>query len=1302
MEQNTSTVPHMRTSALTAAVTAVAFVPNSQFILACVGPYLRLYSLDGGERAELRTELRFPVQSLHGIRNLREQEDGSPSHFTFLVFGGRCAGKVDLEVSPTNTQLTLQAKYWSKDWILDARVCRCQLEECSVCPATSPLRECVVIGTAHNTVEVWDTYGGFLGESLSKGCEDSSILYCMALQGDALHSLLISAGTVFNQVLLWEYVSEGRIQHRIYAHDGVLNQITWMPYSDTPSFSTVSDDRTLRTWSFSPTSNSYEQSAISYGHSSRVWVSLQVSTHAVASGGEDGTVRLWDNEGNSICSISDHESSVQSLSYSPQLGLIASGSSSGSLLLHWIPSDFPKGFSLTDEIKVPCRIARYASGSVVLAVRTPIPPTAAAPQENLSSESKEDGVVEPMSVEKPSGADTANLMESGKRKKPIDLTASNHAADSGGKTEKEEVAKKGTKKSKSKKKKKKDLPNYVRSFSFLDCDHVIACTFDGGVYSLSRQHGNVTTQTKKDESAMPIETVEGKEELKLEGRWTWHLLSVVPSAVSVGISPCNSFVAVGTALGYVYLLRLETVGTNCCGTIDCTLLGSWQAARSIINKIDIATTANEENDTEPTYTIVILAVTALGGNVWSLPSPSSGTSVPSSLDLRATHTAVVSTGAKTTPFTAAKLLLLSGSRCAVVCGDRRGNVYIFDAGVISTVSPPSLSIDESPAVLEATTKLYHVHEVNAVERIFSSVVDPLRLYSVSKDGHVVRYRIKVDPTIDSLCLVKTLSLPSRPLRFTNVIHETHGGSLILGGLIGDEFVLWNFTESREVMRFHYGGGVNKPFAAYFNQNSSGFSNFVIGYSPLRSSPHLVLYSSLRLPPADSPSSSVVGAFGQHPPRSLLTSNVATPFHSRLSTSVRTHRWPQDASSGNPNSIIVLTSSEDNTIKVSSLLDDGPMGKSFRVCETVEEQPDIVRCLSSLEYTHPVSGTRGLLVFSGGRDELFQSFFVSPSSSLSHRFDIASLQSTRDVTGSRSQVSNDADSVTIRYSSIEVLDLYSEEAKSLLSSAPSFSSLITSHSVLLCLTTMAGVVRIVLFNPVEASFLSLVEVQAHQYPILSSSLICDSASGQYLLFTGDTRGCIRCWSLVDVVRTFAGLQSGGAPSTLSQVHILEQCSQVWKSPLHEVTVHQSGVNALAVLQPFKTDSVHSDRVVLVSGGDDECLGLLSFSLSSEVGSDKWLSSYSHTFVENAHFSAVKSLVGHKNCVYSSGYDQVLRTWVCNVDADTHTPQLVLESSARIDIPDPASSSLFLASNDSATLIVCGQGAQAFDVTLSPSS
>jgi hypothetical protein len=118
-------------------------------------------------------------------------------------------------------------------------------------------QERMVVGFSHNNIQVWDWSGGVC--LYSARCVDPCILYSMTLEVEA-HTVVVFAGTVYNQVLVWTAdtttAAAGTtaradqtvrpIIQKLCGHEGVLFKMS--VHREAGLVASVSDDRSVRLW----------------------------------------------------------------------------------------------------------------------------------------------------------------------------------------------------------------------------------------------------------------------------------------------------------------------------------------------------------------------------------------------------------------------------------------------------------------------------------------------------------------------------------------------------------------------------------------------------------------------------------------------------------------------------------------------------------------------------------------------------------------------------------------------------------------------------------------------------------------------------------------------------------------------------------------------------------------------------------------------------------------------------------------------------------------------------------------------
>lgn len=206
----------------------------------------------------------------------------------------------------------------------------------------------VAAGLSHNAVELWSVDYSGDGEPTSTRlhrvqCAELCILYGLSFYGDSVNELTVAAGTVFNVVLLWRAFGSGEVAQRLSGHGGVVFRTTWS--DDGTSLLSVSDDRTVRLWSARGDDEAaaathdfslaapYREKWAAFGHRARVW-SAAFAADCIVTASEDSSVFLWSYDGEKIGAQRGHIGKhVWRVAVDTERGIVASGGGDGSVRL---------------------------------------------------------------------------------------------------------------------------------------------------------------------------------------------------------------------------------------------------------------------------------------------------------------------------------------------------------------------------------------------------------------------------------------------------------------------------------------------------------------------------------------------------------------------------------------------------------------------------------------------------------------------------------------------------------------------------------------------------------------------------------------------------------------------------------------------------------------------------------------------------------------------------------------------------------------------------------------------------------
>ncbi|KAJ2859135.1 WD repeat-containing protein 6 [Coemansia aciculifera] len=304
-------------------VTAVAFLTET-IMVSANGGMLRIHNL--AENKCIGEKTVFEHARIYGILPLKGSEEDR--HYRVLVFGAKSwtivGILIDLETYAVSASIQPVTLIFAVvDWIKAAHWVR---------TSSTSTRWLVALALAHNQVLVCDAETGLVVGAAE--CEERSILYAAAFAGDTLDDLLVAAGTVFNQVLVWQFV-KGRVERRLVGHEGVIFGVHFS--SDRSMLASVSDDRTLRLWSLLSGDSECERVEprnTLYGHHARVWQCL-ILEDCIVTASEDGTCRVWQIDDSRSWRTVEYwhqcKKNVWCIATNPEQTLVASGGGDGSL-----------------------------------------------------------------------------------------------------------------------------------------------------------------------------------------------------------------------------------------------------------------------------------------------------------------------------------------------------------------------------------------------------------------------------------------------------------------------------------------------------------------------------------------------------------------------------------------------------------------------------------------------------------------------------------------------------------------------------------------------------------------------------------------------------------------------------------------------------------------------------------------------------------------------------------------------------------------------------------------------------------
>lgn len=288
----------METEVLLAPITALEIVGD--YLVAGEGPTIVVYTLQPGASQSARCHQQLLRNSnIHGIK---QQQILAPGVTTLAVFGGKSLIIVELGLQNSSVSLTKISPICElHDWIWDLQ----WLE------GSTGTSSCVALALGHNCVTLYDFVGQRILQEVH--CQEKCILYSAHLVGNSWDNLVLVAGTVFNQLVIWHVADPaddtGRIKprSRISGHKGVIFSICYLESKSI--LASASDDRSLRLWDVGDLRSPPDHVPcllVCYGHQSRVW-SVRLLTNYIISIGEDSACLVWNYQGEIVHTFKGHK-----------------------------------------------------------------------------------------------------------------------------------------------------------------------------------------------------------------------------------------------------------------------------------------------------------------------------------------------------------------------------------------------------------------------------------------------------------------------------------------------------------------------------------------------------------------------------------------------------------------------------------------------------------------------------------------------------------------------------------------------------------------------------------------------------------------------------------------------------------------------------------------------------------------------------------------------------------------------------------------------------------------------------------
>lgn len=134
------------------------------------------------------------------------------------------------------------------------------------------------------------------------------------------------------------------------------------------------------------------------------------------------------------------------------------------------------------------------------------------------------------------------------------------------------------------------------------------------------------------------------------------------------------------------------------------------------------------------------------------------------------------------------------------------------------------------------------------------------------------------------------------------------------------------------------------------------------------------------------------------------------------------------------------------------------------------------------------------------------------------------------------------------------------------------------------------------------------------------------------------------------------------------------------------VHSCGINALSLK---RVSSRGVSKTFVISGGDDQALGILCLPESSSENPDRFI-------LQNAHSSAIRDVCIYEDVIISIGLDQYMRLW--DMDTFSHEIRVTEASSVHLQVLEPSSLSVSKAldgmESGKISITVAGRGIETY--------
>lgn len=1073
------------------------------------------------------------------------------------------------------------------DWVFDVRILSKDVNPRSEFPL-------LAVGLAHNFIQIWEPEHDHVLRTIQ--CAERCILYALAFHGRNSEELVVASGTVFQQILLWKPIftkankSDAQTKgdgdnetvvpaQRLHSHDGVLFKLEWS--SDASMLASVSDDRTVQLWSNRDATEFPEKSATRDAGGFFESTEQTITFMSALSDKANTTVDLG----------SAYRSVFRSWGHTARL---------------WDVKFCAYGLATTSEDSL-CKLWDFA-GNCIASLQGHMGKhvwrVAVHPSQAIVATGGTDGAAKLWSLHdqvKSTSANSSAFCQS----IPLFSHEDSHLHEKKTKT-------KGKAKTLSIRDIVVDQRHGETGFVASELGQIFKIDIRSQVSSLFFTVGDEAVASSTGVVVNEDETT----------------TSPPPSNLSTFTTDSlNKVLLAGSSTGVVSIVDIATATLTC----------EWKAHASRVVKI-FWTRVGANGDSDSLFTVCADCTI----REWRSVITTTTTSENGANNGEELHMELLATYKTPGKCSASALLVMDRAMTRnIVCGDGRGNVFVFRRPLDLEAQDCGTDNDTEPQTPSLVLKSVHGRE-----QVTSLLMRDNVLLSGGHDGYICSYLVDFNgPEGDDGALsLKFIGHDSiKGMTTIKCLWLNEHQELLVLGFYASQAILHNFSSQYRLFSIECGGW-RRPHAlvAKHIENSSLLAHTFLFTPPVTNKADLLelkVHSTLtqRAPSFAQP---VLGKASLH-----------HQFHGKMTTCV--------AKLGGDR---LVTAAEDNSVKLHKLkltlsqavILGGEPKARWECVSTGVAHTTTVRALTSFRVRDA-----HILLSGGGKQ----------------RINVWKVRDGVDVIEHVCSFEKEDSLQDHRILGLETFVLR----------PPGWSD--SKHDEryrLVAACNSEGAVQLLLLDLVLARLVEVGEVSSSKKPILScAGFQQQGENGDVVaaLAVGSTDGMVNVWN-------FAGLLRDLEAAVLDQQLLHTSTALTGLAPVASYLAHDMGVNCLAI--------AHHDAATfsIISGGDDQNVRLRELStksLQSEEGDDGVVSD---TRAINASGSAIKAIRSDGCVVFIAGYDQRVSKWGIVSEEKKKTLQWQCAAfSECADIADLAVSEEPASCGDGAhVVVVVGQGLQ----------